>query len=163
MTGRALKITAPLLLRDVTLGEVEMTVAPDDTISLPPERLLDLLAMVVEPKTMSTLRAALSALPSVGPGDLAGSDISIVYDAQALALQLVLPDTLRAARDVQLGSMTPETFGTFDPPASTSAYVNARLSWDHVARGEDTGFADPVLFMDGAARIGGVVLETEGV
>src|SRR3546814_10145010 len=79
----------------------------------------------------------------------------MVYDPQALSLRLTLPDTLRAARSVQLGSMSAEPAGTFDQPADVSAYVNARLSWDHVARGPDTGFADPLIFLDGAARIGG--------
>src|SRR3546814_13292993 len=52
LSGRALRITAPLLQGDINLGDVDMMVAPDDTISLPPQRLLDLMATVVEPKTM---------------------------------------------------------------------------------------------------------------
>src|SRR3546814_10936137 len=73
LSGRALRITAPLLQGDINLGDVDMMVAPDDTISLPPQRLLDLMATVVEPKTIDTLRSALSGLPSVAPGDLAGT------------------------------------------------------------------------------------------
>src|SRR5690554_6197314 len=41
MTGRTLLITAPLLQGDVNLGDVDISVAPDDTISLPTDRLLD--------------------------------------------------------------------------------------------------------------------------
>src|SRR3546814_17756609 len=43
------------------------------------------------------------------------------------------------------------------------AYECARISGDHVARGPDTGFGDPIIFLDGAARIGGVVVESEGI
>src|SRR3546814_2062717 len=34
LSGRALRITAPLLQGDINLGDVDMMVAPDDTISL---------------------------------------------------------------------------------------------------------------------------------
>src|SRR3546814_6129339 len=134
LSWRALRITAPRLQGDINLGDVDMMVAPDDTISLPTQRLLDLMATVVEPKTMDTLRSALSGLPSIAPGDLAGTGVSMVYDLQALSLRLTLPDTLRAARSVQLGSMSAEPAGTFDQPADVSAYVDrksTRLNSSH--------------------------------
>src|SRR3546814_7430749 len=40
LSGRALRITAPLLQGDINLGDVDMMVAPDDTISLQHQRLL---------------------------------------------------------------------------------------------------------------------------
>lgn len=147
---------------DVNLGDVDMTVAPDDTINLPTGRLLDLLATVVEPKTMDTLRSALSGLPSITPGDLAGTGVNVAYDAQALALRLIMPDALRRPQRVTLANEA-ELVGTFDEPASFSAYLNARLSLDHVERGRDRGFDEPIVFLDGAARMGDFVLESEGL
>src|SRR3546814_17000247 len=113
LSGRALRITAPLLQGDINLGDVDMMVAPDDTISLPPQRLLDLMATVVEPKTMDTLRSALSGLHSIAPGDLAGTGVSLVYDPQPLSLGLTFPATLRAPRSVTLGLVRPDPAGPF--------------------------------------------------
>src|SRR3546814_11114884 len=94
LSGRALRITAPLLQGDINLGDVDMMVAPDDNISLPRQRLLDQMATVVEPKTVDTLRSALSGLRAIAPGALAGPGGSMVYGPEALALGLTFTVTL---------------------------------------------------------------------
>src|SRR3546814_11390901 len=50
----------------------------------------------------------------------------------------------------------------FRSPEDFSAYVNIRGSLDYIHKGSNTGFDDPFFLFDGAARLGGVVLESEG-
>src|SRR5690606_36645380 len=54
-----------------------------------------------------------------------------------------------------------EVVGTVARPAAYSGYMNFRTALDYVIEGVDEGVNEPVVLMDGALRLGGVVLELD--
>src|SRR3546814_11882597 len=67
----------------------------------------------------------------------------------------------RATRSVTLGDDAARGTVNYIAPADFSAYLNIRGSMDWVQQGTDKGLAAPITFLDGAARAGGVVRESE--
>ena len=162
-TGRPITLTVPFKDGTFYLGDIVLTIGADDTLSVSTQRLIDLLSNVMDPKILETLRGSISGKLSVNPQDLAAAGIRILYNPQSLELNVVIPSHMRAARAVQVSALNQARFGDYQKPAVFSAYMNIRGSEDYVEQGSSRGWANPVFSMDGAARFGGVVLESEQV
>lgn len=162
-TGRTIELTVPLKDGNFYIGDIVLEIDTNDHLSFSSQRFLDLLSNLIDPKILETLRGSIGTKTSITPEDIAGSGIKVSYSPQTLELNLLIPANMRAARALQVASLDQARFGTYVRPAMASAYVNIRGSEDYVERGVKTGFQDPVFFFDGAARLGPVVLEGQGV
>ena len=162
-TGRAISLTVPLKDGALYLGDIVLAIDANDRLSFSSSRLLDLLSNIVDPKIVETLRGSLAGKAEISPSDLAGSGVTVTYDPQRLELNLAIPATMRAARSIQVAALNPARFGKFTPPAHASAYVNIRASEAFVEAGTVKGAQDPVVLLDGAARVGHFVVEGAGV
>ncbi len=160
-TGRALDLTIPAKDGATYLGDVIVRVNTDDSVEFSGQRLLDLLTNVLEPNTLKALQGSFAGRATLSPADFQASGIGIKYDPQRLELQLDISSERRIARSLLVTPLDREKLGTYAKAADISAYVNARGSWDYIHIGPDTGFGDPVFFLDGAARLGGAVVESE--
>ncbi|MDO8296699.1 MAG: fimbrial biogenesis outer membrane usher protein [Caulobacter sp.] len=163
VTGRTVVLTIPVKDGNVYLGDIALTILSDDRIEFPAPRMIDLLAGTLSPAARGNLIHAIAGRLSVSPGDLSAAGLALRYDAAAVELVVTMPVNLRAVRALQVSPVDGARLGLFDRPAGFSGYLTARGSVDYVEQGADPGLANPVVFLDGAARAGGVVLETQAV
>ncbi|KHK93735.1 pilus assembly protein PapC [Novosphingobium malaysiense] len=162
-TGRAILLTVPARDGAAYLGDVPLTIGPDDSLSFPADRILQLLADVLDPQVLDALRANLAGKTTIGPGDVVPAGIGIDYDPRTLELHFRIAVEMRASRRLSVSALDRSAIGTFAKPAGFSAYLNVRGSVDLVESGVDTGFNEPVFLLNGATRAGGVVAETDAI
>ncbi len=162
-TGRAIALTVPAKDGGNYIGDIPVTIAPDDTIELPTRRTLQLLGLLLDPTFFSTLETSLRAKPTITLADLEPLGISFAYDPQSIELTFRLPTERRIARSVIVSPLERERRGEVVAPADFSAYVNLRGNFDYVHAGGDEGFATPLMLLDGATRLGPVVVESEAI
>ena len=159
-TKRVLRFIVPLTDGPTYLGDVELAVAPDDSLSVLAPRLLQLLEPLVKPPVFQRVKAAVGSAASVTAPQLAAENIRLAYDNQKLSLAISIPVAARRIASLSLrggSSMGGETL----KPAALSAYVNLRSAVDLVEQGAGRGFVPPVSLVDGAVRAFGVVAESE--
>ena len=160
-TGRTVVLTVPLMDGESYLGDTTLTIEPGGIASFSADRLLALLESRMAPSLIERLRARLVERGEIGPADLEGIGVGIRYDPQSLQLILEIAPASRASRSVAFGGDDPRGAVSYVAPADFSAYLNVRGSLDWVQQGSDEGLAAPITFLDGAARLGGAVLESE--
>jgi len=160
-TGKTVTLTVPAKDGPRYLGDILLTVSPDDRVEFSAERLLDLLANVLDPDVLRTLRASFAGKSTLTPADFQQSGIGIRYNPQTLDLELDIASERRASRTVNVSPLDRARIGEFVDPARFSAYVNVRGSLDYLHQGFNDGLQEPVFFMDGATRFAGIVLESE--
>lgn len=162
-TGRAITLTVPAKDGANYLGDVPLTIQPDDTLELPTRRTLQLLGFVLNPNFFSTIEDSLGTRATLTPADLLPSGITVTYDPQTLELNFTIPAERRLARSVIVSPLDRERIGEVITPADVSGYVNIRGTFDYIHAGGNEGFASPLFLLDGATRIGGVVAESEAI
>lgn len=156
-TGQPVVLTAPLMDGPQYLGDITLTLEPDGRATFSAARLIALL----EPRLRADRIAALRAARQLGRAELDAAGIAVRYDPQALQVDLVIAAGARGTTSVTLGDDQRRTGIRYVAPADVSAYLNIRGSLDWVQQGDDDGLQAPLFFIDGAARVGGVVLEGE--
>lgn len=160
-TGRVITLTAPVKDGALYLGDISLTLQPDDRITLPSQRLIELLTNVVDGKTIDALRGAFAGRAEVSPAEL--PLIQAAYNPQTIELQLTIPPELKAQRSLAVATLDRELIGQVATPAEFSGYLNLRSSIDYDHQGANRGFDDPVFLLDSAVRLGRGVLENEAV
>ncbi len=162
-TGRTVVLTVPAKDGATFLGDMPITIRPDDTLLFPADRAFQLLAPIVTPDFLQALKANLAGHEAIGPADLLPLGLRVDYDPRTLELTFVIPVERRASRQLSVSSLDRSLLGDYLKPLPFSAYVNIRGSVDYVEDGGNTGFGTPVFLLDGATRIGKVVLESDAV
>lgn len=160
-TRRTLRFIVPLTDGPTYLGDVELAVSPQDELSVVAPRLMQLLEPIITDEVYARLVDAVGASPEISGIALSREGIVLVYDSQRLALYIVIPVASRRTTSFSLrrgGGAQKETL----QPAHVSAFLNLRSSADIVYQGPDAGIQAPFASLDGAARIGNVVVEGEG-
>ncbi len=158
---QAVRLTISAKDGPVLLGDIPVVVTPDDRLRLPTSRVLDLLSELIAADQLEAIRASLLGRREVSADELARTGLALRFDYQRLELQFLIPSEMRASRTVQVSALDRARIGEFQQPEDVSAYVNVRGALDYVSDGPVDGFADPTFFLDGAARLGDVVLESE--
>ena len=162
-TGRPITLTVPAKDGSLYLGDIVISIGADDNLSFSSRRLLDLLSNIIDPKILDTLRGSMGGKAAISPQDLAGSGVSVVYDPQTLELNLIIPSQMRAARALQVSAFNQARFGAYQKPADFSAYMNIRGAESYVEQGGGKGWGNPAFDLFGAARFGGVELESDQI
>ncbi|MDR7115793.1 fimbrial biogenesis outer membrane usher protein [Caulobacter sp. BE254] len=162
-TGRDVNLTVPLKDGDFYLGDMPLTISADGQLSMPSERLLGLLAPLLDAASVAALRSAFNGRALVGPDAVTHAQLQMTYDPKALELRINIPPELKAVRSLQVTPMDHVGMGSFTPPAGVSGYLNIRGSVDYVEQGLDNGLGDPTFLLDSAIRVSGLVLENEAV
>lgn len=160
-TGRTVVLTVSIMDGEVYIGDATLTLDAAGRGSFAAARLLALLTPRLSPELIQRLQSALATRGSIGRSDLEGVGVSLRYNPQALQLELGIAAASRGAQTVEIGDEGGRAPANYVAPAGVSAYLNVRGSLDWVQQGLDEGLAPPVLFIDGAARLGGVVFESE--
>ena len=160
-TNRTMTIVVPVKDGANYLGDVDAQIRPDDTVLIALDRLVELVAPRLDPTRLAALRAVPTDQGYAELTAFAQTGLTVTFDKSTLELSIAIPSGDRALRTIAMSDLDPETVGEFAAPASFSAYVNIRGSIDYVHEGGITGLGDPFFLFDGAARLGGVVLEAE--
>lgn len=162
-TGRDIPLTAPLRENGFILGEIDFVLTADDRIRVNASRLAELLRPLLSGEGLLALETAIAGRGQILAEDLTPLGYQIGYDPQTISLRVDLPAGVRPIQDFRLAGRDDARIGRFVEPARFSAYLNARGAFDYVHQGsQDTGFTDPLVLLDGAARFRGVVFESEG-
>lgn len=162
-TGGPVTLTVPAKDGPLYLGDVVISISTEDRISFDSNRIIDLLSNIVAPSALESLRGSLAGKTVATPDDFTPAGLQITYDPQRLELAIGIPSELRAAQGLSISNLDRERFGNFVQPAGFSAYLNARGNLDYVHEGGDTGFGDPVVFLDFASRLNGLVFESQAI
>ncbi|TXC73270.1 fimbrial biogenesis outer membrane usher protein [Sphingorhabdus soli] len=162
-TGRPIILTVPAKDGANYLGDIALTIQVDDTLEFPTQRALQLLSQVLSPDYFLTLEKSLGLQPSLSPNDFVSSGIKVSYNPRTLELNFIIPAELRISRSVIVSPLDRDRIGSVIEPAGFSAYLNIRATADYIHAGGPTGFNEPLMILDGAARLGGVVAESEAI
>jgi outer membrane usher protein len=157
-----LRFIVPLTDGPSYLGDVELSVAPDDSLAVAAPRLLQILEPLLKPEIFQRLKVAAGSDASITEIMLAREQIRLAYDSQTLALAIMLPVDARQRHTISLREQGFAQSVTLRP-ARVSAYLNLRTAVDVAYNSMSTTVTSPVATLDGAIRAGGVVAEGEGV
>lgn len=161
-TGRTMTIVAPLKDREVFLGDVEMQIGADDSIQVSVDQVFELLARTLDPAAVEPLRDLAEPGVFAPLSTFAERGMPITFDPRSLELSIAIPAAARGRRSIGLADLDRELYGDFAEPEGFTAYLNLHAATDYVHKGSgDTGFGDPLVLLDGAARFSGWVLESE--
>ena len=160
-SAQPVRLTVAAMDGVALLGEVPVVVDPDDRIRVPARRLLDLLVPLMANDRYEAIEASLATRREVPLSILEESGIGLRFDPQRLELQVTIPSGLRAGRRLQVAALDRARIGEFAQPEKFSAYLNVRGALDYISDGPDDGFREPTFFLDGASRMGDIVLEGE--
>src|SRR5690606_21330319 len=158
--GREVTLTASVMDGSVYLGDATASLGIDGMVTFSAERLLTLLEPRLRSEILENLRAALARNLTLRQADLQANGVGVRYDPQTLQIELAIAPASRAANVVGLSDESGRVV-SYAAPADVSAYLNVRGAMDWVQQGDDQGLNAPVMFLDGAARIKGLVLDTE--
>lgn len=161
-SGRTQTIVAPIKDRQVFLGEVEVQIAPDDTIQVSVLQVFELLSRTLSPDAVEPLRPLAEPGVTAPLSWFAERGLPLTFNPRSLELNVEIPASARSRQTIGLADLDRATYGDFASPEDFTAYLNLRTSTDytHVSNSRE-GFSDPLISLDGAARFGGVVLESE--
>lgn len=159
-TNRVLRFIVPITDGPTYLGDVDLAVATDDTLSVRAPRLLQMLEPVLKPDVFKRLKDAVGTRLEIDEALLASEKMQLRYDNAKLALSIAIPVAARRQRSLSLRTESGSGSTTLQPERF-SAYVNLRSAMEFVERGANRGVLPPVSLIDGAVRLGGLVGETE--
>lgn len=154
-------LTVPVGDGTTYLGDIALSIGPQDRFGIPSARLLRLLQGIVDAETLKSAAALLDKSGSATLHSLSPLGIAIRYDPKTIALILDIPAREREIRSVNVASLTGARLGVYEPPAAVSAYLNMRGSLGYVEAGSAHGLELPQINLDGAARYRDVVLEAQ--
>lgn len=101
-TGREVVLTVPLRSTG-PIGEVEIALAPDDSLTIRAEDFAAAVARLVRPEDAARIRAAADARGRVTPAALQALGYTVSYDADAAELVLAIAPALLATRTLDFG------------------------------------------------------------
>lgn len=160
-TKRVLRFVVPVTDSGQYLGDINLAVAPDDSLSVDGQRLLQMLEPILKPEVFARLKAAGAGKADLKAAQLSAEQIGLSYDSENLALAIAIPPLDRKRESLSLRSTAVSSGETLEP-APFSAFLNIRSSLDIVEKGQDPGITAPISLLDGAVRAFGVVAEGEG-
>jgi outer membrane usher protein len=162
-TGRDVTLTVPLKDGAFYVGDMPLAISADGQLSMPSDRLLSLVAPLLDAPAVGALRTALAGRGVVSPEVVSSAGMTMTYDPRALELRMNIPPELKVVRSLQVTPMDRMGLGSYVAPAGFSGYLNIRGSVDYVEQGFDEGFGDPTFLLDSAVRLNGLVFENEAV
>lgn len=160
-TSRVMQIVVTLTESGRQLGEVEIRVAPDDSVEVAAAQVVELIGRGLNPQRLAELQAIAQPDVFLPLARWAELGLPMTFDSSTLSLAVEIPASARGRTSIGLAELDRETYGEFATPARFSGYLNVRASTDYVHQGFETGFGDSLFLTDGALRFGGFVLENE--
>lgn len=155
---RDINLTVPLTYRDRPLGEVPVLLTHDDRFVVDSEPFLKLIDPLLNAGAQTKLGTLLAGKKTFMSEDLAKSGVSLDYDPGSLSVVVlrIAPD--ERATEALFKTPTRDDDKPDLTPAFFSAYLNANIV-ENKLWGVQDRFTRPSFYLNGAARVGPVVLE----
>ncbi|WP_027134081.1 fimbria/pilus outer membrane usher protein [Geminicoccus roseus] len=161
----SIEMALPLRDGDFYLGDVRARLAADGSgASFERARVLELARPVLAPEAYARLAAALGDAEFVPAATASAGQIAVLFDPAAVDLRLDVPLDAREAQVIALDrNQASQPSSEAQVPALVSGYLNLRAGLDFVASdgGGESGLQEPAVGIDGALRMGRLVLENE--
>lgn len=161
-TSRVITLPVPLIDGARELGEVRLTIGTDDSLEINAQDFLTSITPVIDPRALQELQSLIGGQQRATLAVLKSAGYDLIYSPETLQLKVSIPSQSRTVRNLKIADLDREPIGEFQAPEKASGYVNIRTNLDYVSKGLETGLIAPQFFLDGAARFGDVVFETEG-
>ncbi|MDZ3833347.1 MAG: hypothetical protein U0S50_16255 [Sphingopyxis sp.] len=154
---RDIDMTVPLTFLSSSLGDIPMRLTADDRFLLESETFLKLVRPILNDEAHSALGAHLGGIEQFGPDDLKDTGVGLTYDPATLAVVVVQVSPEQRATQNLFAPPREDVNDITLEPAGFSAYLNMNVIQTHVWEAEER--APPTINLDGAFRIGRIVLE----
>ncbi|WP_292043800.1 MULTISPECIES: fimbrial biogenesis outer membrane usher protein [unclassified Brevundimonas] len=162
-SGRDIHLGGPLQDGQFILGEVDYVLTADDKLLADLSTLMPLLQSRLSESAFARVAVGTAGRQTVTAEALADLGIGLEYNPANFGLIVRLTAEDRPLQSISINGGMPTAAPVLTEPARFSASLSGYLtsSYVHQSAGSDRGFDTPSLILDGAARFGGVVLETE--
>ncbi|WP_447750870.1 hypothetical protein [Sphingopyxis fribergensis] len=154
---RDIEITSPLQFNQRILGELPVLLTRDDRFEVSTADFQALINPLLTPEAQAELVTILGAKPRFQPEDVAASGIRLEYDPEQLAVMVLRITPEKRAIEALYQRGEAETPG--DAPEPFSAFLNVNVAASRYTG--ERGLEKPELFLNGAVRYNGVVLEAD--
>ncbi|NIJ30832.1 outer membrane usher protein [Sphingomonas insulae] len=155
---RDINLTVPLLYRTRSLGEVPVLLTHDDRFVVDTAPFLQLLAPLLSTEARLKMGTILKDKPTFSSDDLVQSGISLDYDPGSLSVVVLQIAPSERAMESLFKAPTNEDDKIDLTPSFFSAYLNLNVAESRVW-GAGGRWTKPSFYVNGAARVGPVVLE----
>jgi outer membrane usher protein len=162
-TKHAVTLILPAMVDNFYLGDISVTIQPDDQVQFSTQRLVELLSPILAQAPLESLRARFTGTPVAALTDFDGTGVKVAYNPKTLQFVIIVPSEMRIPRGLSVANLGGAQNGKFVDPASLAAYLNVRGMLDYVEKGTTTGLRSPLFYLDGALWTSGVGLESEGI
>lgn len=158
--ARPVIMSVPLVWNGQVLGDVTIEVAPDASVAIESQSLRTELGRLLTETGLRELDEAIAGNPFVSPQALraAGFDLEFVLSLLQLSVNAIDP-TLRPVEPLGGRGQASEPLLPSMTPAGFSAYLNTNVN---LLYRDPDGVVAPDVFLFGAARYRGVVVEFDG-
>lgn len=159
-----MEMVVPLKEASFYVGDVPVRIAPDQSVSVPVAPFLIAAAKVLRPETVAKIKSTLGGSEAAPIDAFRSAGIGLDFDALKVELVLTANIDQRARGAVSVlpyqNDIASENAAR---PAMLSAYVNTRFAADYVWQSDagGDGLDAPRIDLEGAARLGNVVVEAE--
>lgn len=157
---RDIALTVPLTYRTRPLGEVPVLLTHDDRFIVETAPFLKLLDPLLNPAAQGKLASLLAGKTSFSGEDLAKSGVSLDYDPGSLSVVVLQIAPTERALESLFKAPTNEDDKADLQPSVFSAYVNGNMLASRLW-GTGGRWSKPSFYLNGAARWGPVVLESD--
>lgn len=154
---RDIGMTVPLNFNRRVLGEMDVLLTRDDRFIVYSSGFKNLINPLLTEEAQAEIAAILGDRESFSPEDIVNSGIRLEYDPTQLAVMVLRIDPSKRAVENLFQEGKPEEHGV--APESFSAYVNTSVGVSK--RHNVSDMQTPSLYLNGAVRLGGVVLEAD--
>lgn len=162
----AVDITAPLLINDRLVGEIDVKADAAGVGDIDSGRLLKLLGDILDPKLRAALEARIGGRARVPLDALSIDPMQVVYDPATLEVRVTLPSSQMLEQMVSVrGDEIPDP-ARFSPQASYAGGVAVGVTQRFIESGPNTGRAPVLISADGFLTVGkfpGVTLQGGGL
>ena len=152
-TGRTVVLTVPLRASG-PLGQVQVTITPDDQLSVLASDLVAALSRIVKPADLAKLQAVASPAGQITVVAAGKLGYILTYDPQDVELAVQIPLNVRSTRDISLGLDNIDQAVRPDRSAPFSAFLNYRIGDTYQFSGANKGQWEYLADLELAGRIG---------
>ncbi|MDQ2878641.1 MAG: fimbria/pilus outer membrane usher protein, partial [Pseudomonadota bacterium] len=140
-TGKAIVITVPMRASG-PLGQVQITIAPDDSLSVSAEDFTNALTQIVKPDEIARIKALAGPAGQLSAAQAATLGYKLSYDSENVELVVNFDTALLATRSIDI--IAPGTYTAVQPDRSAgfAAYLNYRVGEILQVTGPRKGQAD---------------------
>lgn len=162
-TGRTIELTMPLRDGAFYLGDVSARVSPADAISIPKDRLADMLAPILRAEALDIIKTISDTEGYLALADLNEKGLDFKFDPGTLEITFNPTIEQRATGQLSASNRRDQIISeNLAEPALFAAYLNMRSGADYATQSfySDEGTSGARIAFDGASRWNNIVLES---